>query len=256
MPAAFVPLARLLVLECVAARARGLADDDRIRDADAILVALEHSDAAIRPLQELGHSPRAARGALRRAEGNSSRAAEELMERASRVAANRARPAAYAGEVAADGSLVDEESLKRVRRGAKRASESARLDALKRHRNDADAAIAELTAPVDATALASLVSVGAEVGQAEDALRATGGNVDAAATRLLEAPPHPSQPQPPPPPPDLPTDDEDRDAALAAARALVERELRGALAGADADAEEGCDLRFERRLLDMLISGQ
>ena len=150
---------------------------------------------------------------------------------------------------------VDEESLRRVRRGAKRASESARLDALKRHCNDADAAIAELTASVDATALASLVSMGAEVGAAETALRATGGNVDAAAARLLEAPP-PSQPQqPPPPPPDLPTDDEDRDAALAAARELVERELGGALAGADADAEEGCDLQFERRLLDMIISG-
>ena len=40
-------------------------------------------------------------------------------------------------------SLIDAESLRRVRRGAKRASESARLDALKRHRNDADAAIAE-----------------------------------------------------------------------------------------------------------------
>ena len=54
------------------------------------------------------------------------------------------------------------------------ASESARLGALKRHRNDADAAIAELTAPVDPTALASLVSMGAEVSAAEDALRATG----------------------------------------------------------------------------------
>ena len=152
---------------------------------------------------------------------------------------------------------VDEESLRRVRRGAKRASESARLDALKRHCNDADAAIAELTASVDAAALASLVSMGAEVGAAETALRATGGNVDAAAALLLEAPP-PSQPQQPPrtpPPPDLPTDDEDREAALQAARELVERELGGALAGADADAEEGCDLQFERRLLDMIISG-
>jgi hypothetical protein len=254
VPAAFVSLARLLVLECVAARARGQADADRIRDADAIMVALEHSDAAIRPLQELGHSLSAARGALRRAEGNSSRAAEELMERAGRVAANRARPAALADEMTADGSLIDAESLSRVRRGAKRASESARLDALKRHRNDADAAIAELTAPVDPTALASLVSMGAEVDAAEEALRATNGNVDAAATRLLEAPP-PFQPKAPPPP-DLPTDDEDRDAALVAARDLVERELGGALAGADADAEEGCDLRFERRLLDMLISGR
>ena len=36
-----------------------------------------------------------------------------------------------AGEVTADGSLIDAESLSRVRRGAKRASESARLDALK-----------------------------------------------------------------------------------------------------------------------------
>ena len=221
-----------------------------------MLVALEHSEAAIRPLQDLGHSPRAARGALRRAEGNSIRAANELTERAGRLAANRARPAAMAGEVAADGSLIDAESLSRVRRGAKRASESARLDALKRHRNDADAAIAELTAPVDPTALASLVSMGAEAGAAEDALRATGGNIDAAAAKLLEAPP-PSQPQPqaPPPPPDLPTDDEDRDAALQAARELVERELGGALAGADADAEEGCDLQFERRLLDAIISG-
>ena len=147
VPAAFVPLARLLVLECVAARTRGQAAADRIRDADAMLVALEHSEAAIRPLQELGHSPRAARGALRRAEGNSIRAANELTERAGRLAANRARPTAMAGEVAADGSLIDAESLSRVRRGAKRASESARLDALKRHRNDADAAIAELTAP-------------------------------------------------------------------------------------------------------------
>jgi len=162
-----------------------------------------------------------------------------------------------AGEVTADGSLIDAESLSRVRRGAKRASESARLDALKRHCNDADAAIAELTASVDASALASLVSMGAEVGAAETALRATGGNVDAAAARLLEAPP-PSQPQQPPrtpPPPDLPTEDEDREAALQAARELVERELGGALAGADADAEEGCDLQFERRLLDMIISG-
>jgi hypothetical protein len=50
-------------------------------------------------------------------------------------------------------------------------------------------------------------------------------------------------------------DDEDRDAALQAARELVERELGGALAGADADAEEGCDLQFERRLLDAIISG-
>ena len=107
VPAAFVPLARLLVLECVAARTRGQAAADRIRDADAMLVALEHSEAAIRPLQELGHSPRAARGALRRAEGNSIRAANELSERAGRVAANRARPAAVAGEVAADGSLVE-----------------------------------------------------------------------------------------------------------------------------------------------------
>ena len=95
--------------------------------------------------------------------------------------------------------------------------------------------------------------MGAEVSAAEDALRATGGNIDAAAAKLLEAPP-PSQPQPQPPP-DLPTDDEDRDAALAAARELVERELGGALAGADADAEEGCDLQFERRLLDAIISG-
>ena len=104
--------------------------------------------------------------------------------------------------------------------------------------------------------MASLVSMGAEVSAAEDALRATGGNIDAAAAKLLEAPP-PSQPQPqqPPPPPDLPTDDEDREAALQAARELVERELGGALAGADADAEEGCDLQFERRLLDALISG-
>ena len=140
-------MARLLVLECVAARTRGQQAADRIRDADAMLVALEHSEAAIRPLQELGHSPRAARGALRRAEGNSIRAANELTERAGRLAANRARPTAMAGEVAADGSLIDAESLSRVRRGAKRASESARLDALKRHRNDADAAIAELTAP-------------------------------------------------------------------------------------------------------------
>jgi len=147
VPAAFVPLARLLVLECVAARTRGQQAADRIRDADAMLVALEHSEAAIRPLQDLGHSPRAARGALRRAEGNSIRAANELTERAGRLAANRARPTAMAGEVTADGSLIDAESLSRVRRGAKRASESARLDALKRHRNDADAAIAELTAP-------------------------------------------------------------------------------------------------------------
>ena len=88
---------------------------------------------------------------------------------------------------------VDEESLRRVRRGAKRASESARLDALKRHCNDADAAIAELTASVDASALASLVSMGAEVGAAKTALRATGGNVDAAAALLLEAPPRPSR---------------------------------------------------------------
>ncbi len=73
---------------------------------------------------------------------------------------------------------------------------------------------------------------------------------------MLEAPPPSnSQPQQPPPPPDLPTDDEDRDAALAAARELVERELGGALSGADADAEEGCDLQFERRLLDAIISG-
>ena len=42
---------------------------------------------------------------------------------------------------------------------------------------------------------------------------------------------------------------------VAAARELVERELGGALAGADADAEEGCDLQFERRLLDAIISG-
>ena len=108
---------------------------------------------------------------------------------------------------------------------------------------------------MDPTALASLVSMGAEVSAAEEALRATGGNIDAAAAKLLEAPQQPPQPQQPPPPPDLPTDDEDRDAALQAARELVERELGGALAGADADAEEGCDLQFERRLLDALISG-
>ena len=97
--------------------------------------------------------------------------------------------------------------------------------------------------------------MGAEVGAAEDALRATGGYTYAADAKSLEAPP-PSQPQPQaPPPPDLPTDDEDRDAALQAARELVERELGGALAGADADAEEGCDLQFERRLLDAIISG-
>ena len=108
---------------------------------------------------------------------------------------------------------------------------------------------------MDPTALASLVSMGAEVSAAEEALRATGGNIDAAAAKLLEAPPSQPQPQAPPPPPDLPTDDEDRDAALQAARELVERELGGALAGADADAEEGCDLQFERRLLDALISG-
>ena len=77
----------------------------------------------------------------------------------------------------------------------------------------------------------------------------------AAPAKLLEAPPPQPEPQQPPPPPDLPTDDEDRDAALAAARELVERELGGALAGADADAEEGCALQFERRLLDAIISG-
>ena len=108
---------------------------------------------------------------------------------------------------------------------------------------------------MDPTALASLVSMGAEVSAAEEALRATGGNIDAAAAKLLEPPPSQPQPQAPPPPPDLPTDDEDRDAALQAARELVERELGGALAGADADAEEGCDLQFERRLLDAIISG-
>ena len=108
---------------------------------------------------------------------------------------------------------------------------------------------------MDPTALASLVSMGAEVSAAEGALRATGGNIDAAAAKLLEAPPPQPQSQAPPPPPDLPTDDEDRDAALQAARELVERELGGALAGADADAEEGCDLQFERRLLDAIISG-
>ena len=64
-PARCVPLARLLVLRMRRARgARPAGGADRIRDADAMLVALEHSEAAIRPLQDLGHSPRAARGAF------------------------------------------------------------------------------------------------------------------------------------------------------------------------------------------------
>ena len=226
-------------------------------DADAMLmlVAFEHSEAAIRPLQDLGHSPRAARGALRRAEGNSIRAANELTERAGRLAANRARPTAMAGEVTADGSLIDAESLSRVRRGAKRASESARLDALKRHRNDADAAIAELTAPVDPTALASLVSMGAEAGAAEDALRA--------ASVATSTPPRRSSSR-------RPRHNHNRNnrrhlptcpPTTRTARQRYRRRaswwsrIRRALAGADADAEEGCDLQFERRLLDAIISG-
>ena len=164
------------------ARARGQQAADRIRDADAMLVALEHSEAAIRPLQELGHSPRAARGALRRAEGNSIRAANELTERAGRIAANRARPAAMAGEVAADGSLIDAESLSRVRRGAKRASERRGCalngtEMTPTHRGRprpvqsrrGDGVLIDLHTQVDPTALASLVSMGAEAGAAEDA---------------------------------------------------------------------------------------
>ena len=180
------------------ARARGQQAADRIRDADAMLVALEHSEAAIRPLQELGHSPRAARGALRRAEGNSIRAANELTERAGRLAGEPRAPGGHGGR-GRRRRLLDRRGVaeSRAPRRQARVGVGARWtrSEMMRTRHRGTTRTLQVARTHGAThrwtrrPLASLVSMGAEAGAAEDALRATGGNIDAAAAKLLEAPP-------------------------------------------------------------------